>query len=507
MDTLPKDIVRVLRHFEDAFSARVWGWAEVLVVGAILTPGQRTVAAVLRTLGLGSEVYFQNYHRVLTRAHWSSLALSRTLLRLLVQAFVASDAPIVVGLDDTIERRRGAKIAAKGIYRDPVRSSKGHFVKASGLRWLSLQLLAPIPWVQRVWGLPFLTVLAPSERYHQQRGQRHKQLTDWARQLIGLLRRWLPDRLLVVVADSTYAALELLAAAAGLAQPVTGVTRLRLDAALDDPAPVRTGRPGRPPLKGARQATLAQRLVDATTTWQTVTVPWYGGQPATVELASATAVWYHGGKPPVTLRWVLLRDPLDQFEPQALLATDPTARAIDIVAWVVRRWQLEVTFHEVRAHLGVETQRQWSDRAIARTTPALFALFSVVTLCARELLHGEALPVRQAVWYAKPMPTFVDTLALVRRQLWPVPVICCTSPATGSSARNRGQATRSISGGWTCLGGRPRRLGATQAGRGTRYCSTSRSVQGWSVSPAAMAGVRSSHFRPLRAGAGTRRLS
>ena len=231
MGTLPSEILRVLRPFEDAFSERVWEWAKVLLVGAILAPGQRTVAAVLRVLGLGGETYFQNYHRVLNRATWSRRELSRRLLRLLVSTLVPDGAPIVVGLDDTIERRRGAKIAAKGIYRDPVRSSKGHFVKASGLRWVSMHLLAPIPWAQRVWALPFLTALAPSERYAQERGIRHKSLPDWGRQMIRQLRRWLPDRALVVVADSTYAALGLLADAAGLRQPVTVVTRLRLDAA------------------------------------------------------------------------------------------------------------------------------------------------------------------------------------------------------------------------------------------------------------------------------------
>ncbi len=429
MDTLPMEIVRVLHPFAGAFSARVWEWAQVLLVGAILAPGQRTVTTALRVLGLSGEVYFQNYHRVLNRARWSSRALSRTLLLLLVRAFVPAGAPIVVGLDDTIERRRGAKIAAKGIYRDPVRSSKGHFVKASGLRWVSMQLLARIPWAGRVWGLPFLTVLAPSERYAQTRGQRHKTLPEWGRQLIRQLRRWLPDRVLVVVADSTYAALDLLAAAAGLRQPVTVVTRLRLDAARYDPAPARApGTRGRPRLKGARQPTLAQRLGDPTTAWESVTLPWYGGQTATVELATGTAIWYHAGLPPVALRWVLLRDPQGEFEPQALLATDPMASATDIVCWFVCRWPLEVTFHEVRAHLGVETQRQWSDLAIVRTTPALLGLFSLVTLCAQELLHGQPLPVRRAAWYTKPLPTFIDALALVRRHLWPV-TIYCTSPA------------------------------------------------------------------------------
>src|SRR5205809_892624 len=234
METLPREIIRVLRPFEAVFSERVWDWVTVLLVGAILAPGQRTVAAVLRVMGLSDERQFQNYHRVLNRARWSSRELGRRLLVLLVRVFVPADATVVVGLDDTIERRRGAKIAAKGIYRDPVRSSKGHFVKASGLRWVSVQLLARIPWAGRVWALPFLTVLAPSERYHQERGLPYHKLTDRARQAIRQVRRWLPERRLIVVADSSFAVLELLADAAGLTPAVTIITRLRLDAALYD---------------------------------------------------------------------------------------------------------------------------------------------------------------------------------------------------------------------------------------------------------------------------------
>src|SRR5918911_4913750 len=239
MCDLPARIIRLLHPFEPVFSSRVWPWATTLLVGAILAPGPRTVAAVLRVLGLQDDRPFGTYHRVLNRARWSSRALSPVLLGLLVRAFVAAGAPVVVGLDETIERRRGAKIAAKGIYRDPVRSSKSHFVKASGLRWISMQVLTVVPWAGRIWGLPFLTVLAPSERYNVERGRRHKTLPAWGRQMIRQVRRWLPDRALVVVADSTYAVLELLAAAAGPAHPVTVVTRLRLDAALYDPAPPR----------------------------------------------------------------------------------------------------------------------------------------------------------------------------------------------------------------------------------------------------------------------------
>jgi hypothetical protein len=431
MCDLPATIIRVLRPFAPVFSPRVWTWATTLLVGTILAPGPRTVAAALRVLGLQDDRPFVNYHRVLNRARWSSRALSPILLRLLLHAFVAPGARVLVGVDDTIERRRGAQIAAKGIYRDPVRSSKAHFVKTSGLRWVSLQLLAEIPWAQRVWALPFFTVLAPSERYHQERRQRHKTLTDWGRQMLLPLRRWLPDRDLIAVADSTYAALDLLAACAGLSRPIVVITRLRLDAALYDPVPPRPpGTVGRPRKKGARQPTLAQRLADPATVWQSLTVRWYGGRPQAIELATGTAVWYHSGLPPVPLRWVLVRDPAGGFDPQALLSTDLAVDAPQIVEWFVLRWQLEVTFHEARAHLGVETQRQWSDLAIQRTTPTLLGLFALVTLLAHELRAGRALPVQQAAWYTKARPTFADALALVRRELWAVPVFALSPQPT-----------------------------------------------------------------------------
>ena len=421
---LPESIVQVLNRFAPVFSKRVWRLATVLLVGAILTPGKRTVSAALRVMGLSDEAHFQNYHRVLSRAVWASRQLSRILLCLLLDAFVPPDAPIVVGIDKTLERRWGAKIAARGIYRDAVRSSKEFFVKASGLRWICLMLLAPIPWIGWVWALPFFTVLAPSERYHAERQQRHKKLTDWARQMILQLRRWLPGRKLVVVADSGYAVLELLAACVRLVNPVVMITRLRLDAALYDPAPSRPpGARGRPRIKGDRQPTLAARLADPATVWQRCQVSWYGGTTREVELASGTAVWYHGGLPVVPIRWVLIRDPLGQFEAQALLCTDLTETPAQIVAWFVLRWHVEVTFEEVRRHLGLETQRQWSDLAILRTTPALLGLFSLVTLLVQGLLQGKNLPTRQAAWYQKATPTFSDALAFLRLELWPARVI------------------------------------------------------------------------------------
>ena len=236
MPTMPGCIVQILSPFAMLFSGSVWSRVCVLVTGAILTPGRRTVSNALRATGLDQVKGFGNYHRVLNRARWSARQAARVLLSLLIRSFCPTGA-VVTGIDETIERRRGPKITAKGIYRDPVRSSRGHFVKASGLRWISMMLLVSVPWSPRVWALPFLTVLAPSPRYHHQRGTRHKTLVDWARQMVLQLRRWLPDRALVVVADNTYAALELLARSRQVA--VTFVVRFRLDAALYAPAPTR----------------------------------------------------------------------------------------------------------------------------------------------------------------------------------------------------------------------------------------------------------------------------
>jgi hypothetical protein len=418
MLTLPETYCTLISKFALIFSKRVWRRAQILLIGAILAPGKRTVTSTLRVMGLSDEKHFQNYHRVLSRAIWSSLEVSRVLLMLLVNTF-APKGPVVIGIDETLERRRGAKIKAKGIYRDPVRSSRSHFVKASGLRWVSTMLLVTIPWAKRVWALPFLTALAPSERFYESKVRGHKKLTDWARQILLQVRRWLPERALVVVADGSYAVILLLERLQRLPNPICMITRLRLDAALYKPAPPRKpGKKGRSRLKGARLPTLEQIEQDPKTTWRKVTIrDWYG-EKRQVEIVSRTAVWYHSGMPPVAIRWVLIRDPKGEFRTQALLCTDLNVDPVQIIKWFVMRWQLEVTFQEVRAHLGVETQRQWSDWAIKRTTPALLGLFSLVTLLAHSSTHRGRLPIRQAAWYSKTLPTFSDALAIVRHQLW-----------------------------------------------------------------------------------------
>ena len=412
---LPPALAAVMVAFRPLFDHRVFDRATVLVAGALLAVRTRTVTAALRVTGR-DDAGFAAYHRVLSRARWSCLDAARILLALVVGRFVP-DGPLVIGLDDTIERRWGPQIEARGIYRDPVRSSRGFFVKVSGLRWLSLSVLAPVPFAGRTWALPVLTVLAPSARFYHARHRAASTLLDRARQAVRLLVRWLPGREIVVVADSGFAAIAWLAA---VRAHVTVVTRLRLDAALYDPAaPRRAGQRGRTPVKGARQPTLAARAADSATVWQRVVASqWYGKTDRTVEVATGTAVWYHGGMPVVPLRWVLVRVRGSADAPKAFLCTDVEASPLTVVGWYVRRWSVEVTFAEVRRHLGVETQRQWSGPAIARTTPCLLGLFSVVALVADRLDADGALHARQSPWYRKAVPGFSDALAAMRVELW-----------------------------------------------------------------------------------------
>ena len=400
MHTLPTSMIQVLAPFAPLFSKSVWQHVQLLLVGAILAPGKRTVASALRAVSLEDEQRFCRYHRVLNRAVWSSGEASRVLLGLLVEAFVPEGEPLVLGIDETLERRRGKKISAKGIYRDPVRSSRAHFVKTSALRWVCLTLLVPVPWASRVWSLPFLSALAYSERYAEEQGKRHKTLTEWAWQLLVLVRRWYPEREMVAVADGGYASLKLLERCRRLTEPITFITRLRLDAALYEPAPPRhCGQIGRPRLKGDRLPNLAVLAEDPTTHWAPITLNnWYGNSKRIIEIVSGTAVWHSTGLPAVPLRWVLIRDPQEEFETQALLCTDLAAEPEQIISWFVRRWQMEATFQEVRQRLGFETQRQWSEKALQRTAPALLGLFSLVTLLAHRHMAEGAQIVRKAAW-------------------------------------------------------------------------------------------------------------
>ena len=413
---MPCAFVALMVALAPLFSKPGFQHMPVLRVGAILSPGKRTVTQALRGTGQRQDTHFQNDHRVLHRAVWSSRAAGQRRLGWLSSA-LAQSGPMVFGLDDTMARRRGEKMAAKGMYRDPVRSSHTHFVKASGWRWLALRRLVPRPWTPRVGALPFLTCLGPSQRYDAQRGRGHRTLTERARQMGWLGARWLPGRDVVVTADSSFAALALREA---VRAQVAMVPRLRVAAALYEPAPARKSKQtGRPRKQGRRWPTLQPGATATATPWQRVTVRgWDGERERTVELVSGTGVWYHTGMPAVPMRWGLIRDPPGKCDTQAVLCTKVEVTPLQVLEWFVWRWQVEVTFEEARAHLGMETQRQWSAQAVARTTPCVLGLYALMSLLAARVREQHALTVRREAWYAKENVPFSDTLAMGRRWLW-----------------------------------------------------------------------------------------
>jgi hypothetical protein len=333
MPTPSPEIIAVLQFFAPVFTKPTFAHACTLVYGALLAVGARTVASALRAVGLAHGRHFTTYHRVLNRARWSPLALSRSLLALLVDTFLPAAAPLVLLVDETLERRRGPQIAWKSRFRDPLRASPGRPVTTPALRWLNVSLLVPVPWSQRPWALPFLTLPAPAPATSAKLGKRHRTLVDLAGLAIRLVRRWQPARDLTLVGDGTDAALALGHACRRLPGTVRLVSRLRLDAVLHaPPGPRQPGQRGPTPKKGARLPTLAAHLADPTTGWQRVRLPWYGGRTQVMDLVSGTALWYHPGQAPLPLRWVLLRDPAGKEAPTALFSTDHAATPEQIVA-------------------------------------------------------------------------------------------------------------------------------------------------------------------------------
>jgi len=412
------DIINVLECFAPVFSDTVWQHALTLLIGAILCRKERTVASTLRIMGLGNDPHFVNYHRVLSKARWSGLQASKILLGLLV-ALVPANCPIIIGVDDTIERRKGKKIKAKGCYRDPVRSTEKHVIRCFGLKWLCMMLIAPVPWSQRCWSLPFLTVLTPSKKANAQENRRHKTTIDWTIQMIKQVSRWLAGRSIILIGDGSFACIGLAHTCIQLSK-VTLISRLRLDARLFGfPGPEVPGKKGPKPQKGERLPKLKDLVDDPDQDWQEAHVKWYGGIMKHIRFLTGVCLWHTPGQKPVLLRWVLVVDPDGKCRTEAFFSTDTQHTPIQIIEYFVLRWGMEVTFQESRRHLGVETQRQWTDKAIARSTPALMGLFSIVSLMALRLIsEGKELIPQATAWYQKQDATFSDVLAFVRRYIW-----------------------------------------------------------------------------------------
>lgn len=414
---LPAEIILVLAHFAPAFTEPSYEKALVLVVGTILAKGRRTVTSALRAVGKAQDRDWSKYHQVLNRAKWSGLAVSQLLLRLIVATFVVAGSLVTIAVDETLERRWGRQIRKRGHWRDSLASSKHLNVSASGLRWLVLAVVLNVPWTPYAVALPFLSVLLTTPKVSERLGKRHKTVAQVTGQIVGWVRRSLPDHTIHLVGDGAYAVIAL-----GLRcrrHHVTLIAPLRLDVRLfEEPLRPMDKRRGRPAVVGARLPNLAQVATQPTTRWQRSQVAWYGGTTTIVDWVSGTALWYSTGTTPLPIRWVLVRDPQANRPTRAFFSTDSYQAASTIISDFVKRWPLEVTFEEGRAHLGIETQRQWSDLAIERTTPALFGLFTLIVLMTHALYPDGQLPLVPAAWYPKTHASFHDLLALVRRRIW-----------------------------------------------------------------------------------------
>ena len=415
MLSLPNEFIIFLDAFRQLFSVSVWASVQTLVMGAVLCQGNRTVSSALRSVGLENDPKFRNYHNVLSRARWSSLAAAKILLGLLV-CFFAPTGFLMFGIDETLERRSGKKIKAKGWYRDAVASKGNHVAKCLGLEWLCLMLIVEVPWSSRYWALPFWCILQPSKKANQDAGRRHKTSIDWTIQALKALRRWEPTRGMILLADGGFASFDLLEQCCRL--HITLICRLRIDAKLYDfPPQLIQGKRGPKPKKGKLLPSLKVLAKDENQPWKKTVIAWYQEGDKAISYISGVALMHKTKHLPIAVQWVLVVVE-GKKNPIAFYSNNVEFEALDILKRYMFRWNVEVTFEEARAHLGIETQRQWSDLAIARTTPCLFGLFSLICCAALSFYRNGQLIPKGSAWYKKTEITFSDLMALMRRKTW-----------------------------------------------------------------------------------------
>ena len=419
MQDLPENILHVLTLFAPLFSQPTYQSFLFLFHAHVLCKGRRTITEMLKRMGLRNLKNYSKYHDFFNKAKWSTLNGSKILLLKLVSL---TPAAVVFSFDSTVERRKGPKIKGLGMQRDAVRSTKGRKVLVPGLNWLVCAIHIQLPWSKNKWALPVLTILMPPEKplssskniNDLKKIKRHKTLNQWTCQAVKLLRRWLgPTMKITVVADSAFATYILANTCIDLG--ITLVSRMRLDARTFEFPPPPKGR-GRRKLVGQRLPTFQHMLNDTSLIWDVVTAHWYGGKTKEIQVLTGTCLWYGYGIRPVPIKWALTRD---TYQEALIFSTDINQPLNELIEVFIERWALEVTFEEARRHLGMETQRQWSDKAVDRITPSILASYSMISLVALESLQSEdeKIPIQRSAWYKKTHVTFSDVLTHVRMMI------------------------------------------------------------------------------------------
>lgn len=420
MPDLPTAILYVFSLFSPLFSKPVYKNSLLLFVGHILTKGRRTVASVLRTLNLHHINNFSKFHWILSGARWSGLKASYLLFNAIMSIFPAEE--IIIPIDTHVERRKGEKIKGLGRQRDAVRSTKNKKVLTIGLLWLVASISVKMPGALTHWALPFFSQLIPPKQpLSSSRNQsdlnsskKRKTLTEWTIQLIKVITRWTKDVPFVIVADSAFAC----HAIAHTCAKTNGalISRMRMDARIFNFPDQNKKKRGRPLLVGKRCPLFTDYLSDPMVTWEKILVQWYGGKEKEVLIYTGVHLWYAYGIPPLPIKWILIKDPHNEKEAIVLFSTNIKHSPKRIIEIFVSRWSIEVTFEESRRHLGIETQRQWSDKGIERTTPCILGSFAITVLMGHKLSEEtkSKIPLQEASWYNKNHLTFSDVLHFVK---------------------------------------------------------------------------------------------
>jgi hypothetical protein len=410
---VPDEALPILQAIAPAFTRPTLRRFALLMGAALLCTGRRTVANLLRVAAPLAAGHVTSYQRVFSSASWSAMQLACCLCRLVV-ALLPPDRPIVRAGDDTVDGHPGRRVYGKARHRDPVRSSHGYTAWRYGHKWVVLAVLVRFSFATRPWALPVLVALYRSEEDDRARRRPHRTPAQIMCQLLRVMRLWFPDRRLIFVGDSGYGTHEVARFCDRHRLGLTLVSKLHPDANLFEPPPPYAGN-GRPRVKGAalpkpRQvAAQARRL-------RRRTVAWYGGGTRRVGLLSRTGYWYKSGRGLVPIRWVFVRDRDGTHRDEFFFSTDPALDPAAIIETYTARWNLETTFQELRALLGLETTRGWCRQTVLRMAPCLFGLYTAVVLLYRAL--PESKREGRVDWPGKPGVTFSDALMAVRRWLW-----------------------------------------------------------------------------------------
>jgi hypothetical protein len=414
MHSIPQAAEPILRAFAPAFTRPTYQRFVVLLLAAILTTGRRTVTNLLRTVGPLAPGHASSYHRVFCRRRWSCWCLARALAGFLLRRWVP-EGPVPLCGDDTVDEHRGTKVYGKACHRDAVRSTHSFTAYRWGHKWVVLAILVKFPFATRRWALPVLVALYRCPEWNQRHGRRHKTPSHLMRQLLAVLLRWFPGRKFVFAGDGGYGTHELARFAHRHRSRLTLVSRFYPDANLYAAPPARGRKVGRPRKRGAKLPSPAQ--VVRRSGRSRLTVAWYGGGQRRVEIVTGIGHWYKNGEGLVPVRWVFVHDCTGTHRDEYFFTTDTDMTPRAIIETFTGRWSIETTFQEMRAYLGLETTRGWSEATVLRAAPCLFGLFSVVAALYAEL------PARRTdrigiLWPGKTDRTFSDAVTAVRRWLW-----------------------------------------------------------------------------------------